>query len=152
MTPIEDQFPYANNFVRGAAPNSAFHDAWEPNPFRLHAPPSVTKPKREHVPVIWARDEAAPSLQRVSDQPLQQYWNQKKEIPVPPALAPAHGVVVPTAYMKAGWAQSFVPTFGRRHAVSGASPALQLSRPIVSKTYQDIGARSPIKGKAPKVR
>lgn len=152
MTPIEDQFPYANNFVRGATPNTAFYDAWEPNPFRVHAPPPPVQPEQEHVPVIYRPDEGNTQVQRVPDQALQSHMNEPEELPYIPAYKPKHAVQVPPVFFQSGWMQSFVPSFGRRSEMYGAAPAVVLSRPIVSKTYQDIGARAAIMGKAPKVR
>lgn len=126
-----------------------------PDPYRLHAPFQTEREWIQYVDTDGRHffDEGDPNLIRVPDQPLQQYWNEKKELPALQIFAPAHGVVVPVARMQHGWEQAYVPQFGRRAAVSGAAPPWLLSTPIMdaSKTTGVDSKRAPIVGaKAPK--
>jgi hypothetical protein len=126
-----------------------------PDPNRLHAPFQVER-EREFLITNGGKhyfDEGDPALQRIPDQPLQQYFNQKKELDPVRVFAPAHGVVVPKHPRQRGWSQAFVPQVGRRAAVSGAAPVWLLSTPImnVEKVSSFDAKRAPITGaKAPK--
>lgn len=160
--PLEQQPPYANHYTKGYLP--PFHSTHEKNPYRLHAPPVPLLPDE----TVAIQDRGDTALQRIPDQDLQRYWNEKKAIPAIPVYAPAHGVICPQAYMfdaqsavmgeevdwKPGWHQAEVPSTGRRvHLLSG-SPAIPLKREKQSLQdfTQDQGSRAPIRGKAPKVR
>lgn len=126
-----------------------------PDPYRLHAPFQVEREK-EYLTTNTGRhffDEGDPNLLRVPRQPLQEYFDQKKELPPVQVFAPAHGVFVPPQIRHSGWAQSFVPPLGRRAAISGAAPVQLLSTPImnVSKVTSFDAKRAPISGaRAPK--
>lgn len=160
--PLEEQPPYKNTFTRGYLP--PFVSAKEMNPFRLHAPPIPLLPEE----TVVRQDAGNAGVQRIPDQGLQQYWNQKKEIPVPPALAPAHGVGVPTVYSSSatdmvpgyghaycyGWSQRHVPSTGRREHLLTAMPGIPLKKEKTKLTdaSQSSSTRAPILGKAPKVR
>ncbi len=150
-TPIEQQPPYNNDYSRGQQ-LAPFVSDFEPNPYRRHAPPVPLVPED----TVVVQDRANTALQRVPDQPLQQYFNEQVENPLPPPSAPihVHGVQVPMLFYKRGWSQQYVPSTGRRMGWDATTPAVQLSRSAAAyaPTYVDIGARSPIKGKAPKAR
>jgi len=126
-----------------------------PDPYRLHAP---FQTEREQIQIVTQDgrhffDEGDPNLLRVPDQPLQQYWNEKKELPPLQIFAPAHGVIVPKHPSQRGWSQQFVQLAGRRPAVSGAAPPWLLSTPIMNvESVSSFDAkRAPISGaKAPK--
>jgi hypothetical protein len=131
---------------------------YRPDPNRLHAPFQVERGGRKLVTNggVHIFDQGDPNLLRVPDQPLQQYFNEKKSLPPRDVQVPAHGVVVPVAMMKRGHSQTFVPEFGRRSVVSGVSPVTLLSTPInvsVRQTSFDGSTRAPITGaKAPKAK
>jgi hypothetical protein len=126
-----------------------------PDPYRMHAPFQVERGNKSLVTnagVHWF-DEGDPNLLRVPDQPGQQYFNQKKELPPLRIFAPAHGVFVPRKKRQSGWMQTFVPDAGRRAVVSGVAPVWLLSTPItnVSKTTSFDSKRAPIaNARAPK--
>jgi hypothetical protein len=159
--PIEEQPPYANYYTKGYLP--PFQSTHELNPYRLHAPPVPLLPDE----TVAIQDRADTDVQRIPDQDLQRYWNEKKAIPVPPTLVPAHGVLCPSAYPQDaksgmddqdrdwnyGWAQAHVPSAGRRMQLISGSPVLVIKREKTAKQNftQDTG-RAPILGKAPKVR
>ncbi len=160
--PLEEQPPYANYYTKGYLP--PFVSTHEKNPYRLHAPPVPLLPDE----TVAIQDRGDTSLQRVPDSDLQRYWNEKKAIPVPPALVPAHGVLCPQAYAvdaqsgvmgeevgwKYGWSQSHVPSTGRRMNLLSGSPGIPIKREQTARAdyTQDMGSRAPILGKAPKVR
>lgn len=159
--PLEEQPPYKNTFTRGYLP--PFVSAKEMNPNRLHAPPVPLLPDE----TVAIQDRADTAVQRVPDSDLQRYWNEKKEIPAIPVLAPAHGVICPQAYnvdaqsavlgeeigWKYGWQQAHVPSTGRREHLLSGSPAIPLKREKTSRQdFTQDSARAPILGKAPKVR
>jgi hypothetical protein len=128
---------------------------YAPDAYRLHAPFQLEREKEQLVTAAGRHffDEGDPNLLRIPDQPLQQYWNEKKELSPLQIFAPAHGVFVPKHPRQHGWAQSFVPQVGRRAAVSGAAPVWLLSTPImnVERASSFDGKRAPITGaKAPK--
>lgn len=132
---------------------------YRPDPNRLHAPFTVQRGKDRLITNggIHMYDEGDPNLLRVPDQPLQQYFNQRKSLPPRDIQVPAHGVVVPVSYMKRGAVQPFVPSFGRRQTISGVAPISLLSQPIsavsVNKTTSFDAKRAPMIGaKAPKAK
>lgn len=134
---------------------------WVPDPYRMHAPFQIERGNRDLVTGAGVHrfNQGDTSVERVPDQPLQQYFNQKKELSPLRIFAPAHGVFVPThAHIrKAGFMGQFVPQQeAPRPPISGVSPVTLLSTPINQytnkrnvQTQQNV--RAPIKGaKAPK--
>jgi hypothetical protein len=126
-----------------------------PDPYRLHAPFQTIREREQYVSAGGRHffDEGDPNLLRVPRQPLQEYFDQKKELPPLQIFAPAHGVIVPRKIRQKGWSQAFVPPLGRRAAISGAAPTWLLSTPImnVEKVTSFDAKRAPITGaKAPK--
>jgi hypothetical protein len=120
-----------------------------PDPYRLHAPFQIERSDIQYIDETGRVffDNGNDQVLRIPDQPLQQYFNQKKVLDSVVVAVPAHGVVVPTHPIQRGWFQQVVPEFGMRVDVIGATPAVQLSRPIaVVSNITDGGTRAPISG------
>lgn len=133
---ISPQENYAGYTQLPGLSNMSSAGDYYPDPNRLHAPFQVERGRFKLVNNYGVHlfDAGDESIIEVPTQPLQQYFNEVEELPPVVPTIPAHGVFVPTALFQRGYAQTFVPSFGMRPSVFGATPAVLLSHPINVRT------------------
>jgi hypothetical protein len=140
--PLVSAIPPQENYDKayGHPPMSLFTGGYIPNPFRMHAPFPVERDKDRLVTntgiTTFAYD---PSIQRVTDNSLQQYFNQKSTLPSQDVAVPAHGVFVQKTLRDCvdhDKYSGFVPPDTRGDVKPSHSPTVLLSTPINVTTNQ----------------
>ena len=132
--------------------NAAYHD-----PERTHSPFTVERGKDRIYGVgptgVEFFDGANPDIERIPRSELQVQFDQKREIPIPPALIPASGVEVPGRVYNYGWAQVHPLEWDGMYSASVmTAPSQQLSRGInvLQSRVPDDTHRQSLKTRAPK--
>jgi hypothetical protein len=130
--------------------NVAFHD-----PTRVHAPFALER----EVDRVYGNagvtffDGANPTIERIPRSDLQVQFDQKREIPIPPALVPATGVLVPKQNYNYGWRQLHPIQWDAMYqasALDAPSPQLNRSINVIQKTLPNDVHRQSLKTRAPK--
>lgn len=130
--------------------SAAFHDT-----ARVHAPFTQNRNNESYTTgggkVFFDSDN--PDIQRIPRSELQVMFDQKKEIPIPPALVPATGVEVPVRNYNYGWRQHSGIEYDILYGVSVQhAPSPQLSRGInvLQQALPNDIHRASMKTRAPK--
>jgi hypothetical protein len=161
-------FPYANN----SDPTIVGHENYDAGgvtltPFAAFGgQETYVAPNNLHSPFLAERgkewyttsagkhyfDGADPAVERVPRSDLQIYFDQKKELPVPPALVPGSGVFVPVAkYNYGSWTQAATGPDDGMYSVSLlVAPHTLLNRPIHVVTGTPDVHRQAMKTMAPR--
>jgi len=140
------------NIIGPLNTNVAYH-----NPVRVHAPFAIERENDRLYGVgpggVEFFDGANPDINRVPRSELQIQFDQKREIPIPPALIPASGVEVPSRNYNYGWRQTHPIEWDGLYGVSAlSSPSPHLSRGInvLQSHVPDDTHRRSLKTRAPK--